>query len=71
MIDITQIDIDSINSCLVPEFFCDVCCNYNIGPSDELARESCVQRCKGQLGGKETNVFELQFVLEVNLKKVE
>ena len=46
-IDITQIDIDSINSCLVPEFFCDVCCNYNIGPSDEVGREECVEKCRG------------------------
>ena len=71
MIDITQIDIDSINSCLVPEFFCDVCCNYNIGPSDELGREQCVERCRGQLGGKATNMFELDYVLEVNIKKID
>jgi len=55
----------------VPEFFCDVCCNYNIGPSDELGREQCVERCRGQLGGKATNMFELDYVLEVNIKKID
>jgi hypothetical protein len=24
-------DIENINNCLIPAYFCDVCCEYNIG----------------------------------------
>lgn len=71
MIDITQLDIDSINSCLIPEYFCDVCCNYNIGPSDENGRETCVNKCRMTVGAMKTNVFELEYILEVNMRKVQ
>jgi len=36
MIDPEVIDIDTINSCMLPDFFCDVCCNNNIGPGEEV-----------------------------------
>ena len=39
LIDPQAVDIETVNDCMIPEYFCDVCCNYNIGPADELGRE--------------------------------
>jgi len=60
------VDIETINDCMVSEYFCDVCCNYNIGPADEVGREKCTSECRVNYVDKETNRFELIYVLEVN-----
>jgi len=60
------VDIETINDCMVPIYFCDVCCNYNIGPADEMAREKCASDCKSNYSDGPANKFELIYVLEVN-----
>ena len=69
MIDPEVIDIDTINSCMLPDFFCDVCCNNNIGPGEEVQREECVQKCSSGLVAGDTNSFTVSYVLEMNKKK--
>lgn len=66
MIDPQALDIETINDCMVDEYFCDVCCNFNIGPADEVGRESCVKTCSTNFKDKETNRFELIYILELN-----
>ena len=68
MIDPQAVDIETVNDCMVPEYFCDVCCNYNIGPADEVGREKCVTECRSSYGSGDTNMFELTYILEVNPK---
>ena len=63
-------DIETINDCMVPDYFCDVCCNYNIGPADEVGREKCASECRVNYLDKETNRFELIYVLEVNTERL-
>lgn len=69
MIDPEVIDIDTINSCMIPDFFCDVCCNSNIGPGQEVQREQCSQKCSQGLVAGDTNSFTVSYVLEINKAK--
>jgi len=64
------VDIETVNDCMVSEYFCDVCCNYNIGPADEMGRENCVQECRSNYSDGPANKFELIYVLEVNTERL-
>jgi len=64
------VDIETVNDCMVDAYFCDVCCNYNIGPADEVAREKCYQDCNSNFIGAPTNRFELIYILEVNADRL-
>jgi len=70
LIDPQAVDIESINDCMVPDYFCDVCCNYNIGPADEMGREKCTADCRSNYMDGPANKFELVYVLEVNTERV-
>lgn len=63
-------DIESINDCLIPQYFCDVCCNYNIGKANEVGREKCVTQCANKLVGGEGNMFTINYTLVQNLEKI-
>ena len=39
MIDVSELDIEQINNCLIPSYFCDVCCEYNFGAAKQKERE--------------------------------
>ena len=71
MIDPTDMDIESINDCLIPAYFCDVCCNYNIGKANEVGREKCVTKCADKLEAGASNIFTLGFTIEANVEKIE
>ena len=40
-----DLDVKFLTNCLTPEYFCAVCCEYNIGASKELDREKCEEHC--------------------------
>ena len=71
MIDPADIDIDNINNCMIENYFCDVCCDTNIGAADEVGREKCTNKCKFSLIEGDTNKFTIEYVVEVNSKKLE
>lgn len=71
MIDPTDMDIESINDCLIPAYFCDVCCDYNIGKSNEVGREKCATKCADKLEGGKSNLFTIGFTIEANVEKIE
>jgi len=71
MIDPLDMDIENINDCLIPSYFCDVCCNYNIGKANEVGREKCVTKCQDKLEAGASNVFTLGFTIEANVEKIE
>jgi len=71
MIDPTDMDIESINDCLIPAYFCDVCCNYNIGKANEVGREKCAVKCADKLEGGAANQFTIGFTIEANVEKME
>jgi len=64
------VDIETVNDCMVPEYFCDVCCNYNIGPADEVGREKCDKACSSNFKDADSNKFELIYVLEANPERL-
>lgn len=70
MIDPTDMDIESINDCLIPNFFCDVCCDYNIGKANEVGREECATKCADKLQAGSSNLFTVGFTIEANVKKM-
>ena len=63
LINPNDLDVDQINSCLIEDYFCDVCCDSNIGAGKETLREQCVMKCRefGEVG--ESNIFELNYQL--------